>query len=72
MWGWLVALLAPLLEKISLDLVKDFISWLSSLWAKHEKTVVEERQASDYKKVIADPNATPEDKKNAEDKLLNS
>ena len=72
MWTWLVSLLAPLFEKIFVDLIGQFVSWLSSLWTRHEQEINQEEQAKNHEEVVNNPTSTDQEKKDAANNLLNS
>lgn len=74
--AWLVALLKPIAEWLVTNLLGRLITAIKDYFVEKERKRQEDeeikRANAEYFRVIADPNSTREERKNAEDKYLNS
>lgn len=75
MWAWLLRIFRPIAQWV-VPLLFEFlfvkIKSAVSDWKKRKEEAKSSKEASDqYKQVVDDPNATREERKDAEDEFIN-
>lgn len=70
-FGWLGRLLAPALESILVTALVDLYNWIKDKLSKKKADTQDSNQSKQFDSVVQNPNASREDRKNAEDQFVN-
>lgn len=69
--AWLLSWIAPLLKILLEDIIGAGVKAVQNWNDARKQAALEKQQGADYQKVVDDPNATREQRKDAEGNVLN-